>query len=202
LVCQILLSCIHGDIGRAHLRADNSAYGAANQAKRFLAPAEKALYDAGQLDVKLIKYCPPTLLLDGSVNLHCDSSVWRPLVEVVENYPLAFCDRRTAEAPDLVEIDRPQPGYVDHGCYVKYNPKQKWFWLSDQKATEPFIFLVWDSRTGGWLYYYYYTSGSHYSLTFLTAGSPHGAFFNSEETHSLPRQSVEVRLIALFKKEI
>jgi hypothetical protein len=73
-------------------------------------------------------------------------SVWRPLVQVVEDCPLALCDRRTVPKSDLVEADKIHHDHLEEGYYVKYNPAHQWYWLSEQKSNEVALFVTWDSE--------------------------------------------------------
>lgn len=132
--------------------------GALGQVYRYLTPGERELFEAGALRAKLV-------------------NVWRPLCDVVKQWPLAFCDRRTVCEDDMVEVDRPASRFVDYGCYIRHNPSQKWYWLSNQYPSEPYVFLVWDSASG--------------------VGAPHGAFINPDADCELERQSTEVRLLVL-----
>ncbi|KAK0646750.1 hypothetical protein B0T16DRAFT_414201 [Cercophora newfieldiana] len=140
---------------RVHI--DNTERGAVGQLRRFLTQAE-----ANTARIRLI-------------------NVWRPLCDVVEQWPLAFCDRRTISNNDQVEVDRPSSTFIDYGCYIKHSPMQKWHWLSKQSSSEPFMFLVWDSSSG--------------------VGAAHGAFRNPVASNDDARHSIEVRLIVLNERD-
>jgi hypothetical protein len=72
-------------------------------------------------------------------------SVWRPLVPVVEDCPLAFCDRRTVAKTDLVDVDKIHEDHWEEGCFIKHNPEHEWYWLSKQTSEEVSVFVTWDS---------------------------------------------------------
>lgn len=71
--------------------------------------------------------------------------MWRPLVPVVEDCPLALCDRRTVPKSDLVEADKIHHDHLEEGYYIKYNPAHEWYWLSRQRSDEVTLFVTWDS---------------------------------------------------------
>jgi len=112
-------------------------------------------------------------------------NIWRPLVPVVEDCPLALCDRRSVPKSDLVEADKVHEDHLEEGYYVKYNPVHQWYWLSQQRSDEVAMFVTWDS---------YHEQFSEASVP------PHAAFQNPEAKPGCrPRESVEVRLV-LFNK--
>ena len=73
-------------------------------------------------------------------------SVWRPLLEKIEDAPLALCDPNSVEAEDLLEVDRVTEHWVGEVYYVKHNPNQRWYWLRHMKADEVCIFTSFDSH--------------------------------------------------------
>jgi hypothetical protein len=72
-------------------------------------------------------------------------SIWRPLVPVVENQPLAFCDRRSVRTSDWEEVEKIQTAWIEESMYLRHNEGQKWFWLSNQTMDEVTAIVVWDS---------------------------------------------------------
>lgn len=77
------------------------------------------------------------------------SSLWRPLIEVVEDAPLVFADRRTVKRSDYIPFDRVLNDRVVEELYLLHRPYHNWFWLSKQKCTEPVMFITWDSLSMG-----------------------------------------------------
>jgi hypothetical protein len=73
-------------------------------------------------------------------------SVWRPLVSVVEDAPLALCDRRSLKKEDLVLVDKIHPGYWEEGLCIKNRPYHQWFWKPKMTSDEVILFLSWDSH--------------------------------------------------------
>ena len=73
--------------------------------------------------------------------------MWRPLVDKVETRPLAMCDPQTVAEKDVVRCDRLEGEWLSEIYVYKYNPKMKWYWLSDQTRDEVWIFVFWDSES-------------------------------------------------------
>lgn len=66
----------------------------------------------------------------------------------LEDSPLAFCDYRTVDKMDLVASDRVVPTRAGEVYYVKYNPKQEWYWLEHMSPNEPLMMIMYDSNAG------------------------------------------------------
>lgn len=75
------------------------------------------------------------------------NSTWRPLNAILEDRPLALCDSRTVETDDLETTDRILPDRETEMYYLHHAPQQQWYWLENQKSTEPLIFLMYDTMT-------------------------------------------------------
>lgn len=68
---------------------------------------------------------------------------------MVEDAPLAFCDRRTIQAEDFREVDKVHDDYVGENNYLQYREDQQWYYLAQQRVNEPAIFVTWDSEFSG-----------------------------------------------------
>lgn len=77
---------------------------------------------------------------------HLFNSVWRPLVEYVEDWPIALCDGSTIDPADLVEIDNVRRHYTGASMYALYNDNQKWYYMSKQRRSDVLLFKTFDSR--------------------------------------------------------
>jgi len=111
---------------------------------------------------------------------------WRPLIPVVEDAPLAFCDRRSVAIDEPVACDKVMEDYVDESFYLKYNPAHKWYYLSHQTQEEVAVFVVWDSKK---------------DETYLV-GPPHACFENPEApANAIKRESIETRFIVITKDD-
>lgn len=72
--------------------------------------------------------------------------MWRPLFHDVSNAPLAFCDRTSVNASDLVAADRVLPEYAGEIYYLRYSESHEWYWLSSQSPKEATMFISYDSE--------------------------------------------------------
>jgi hypothetical protein len=72
-------------------------------------------------------------------------SIWRPLVPVVREKPLALCDWRTVKSKDWELCDQIHHDRLDEAMYLKREEEHQWYWLPDQKDYELSLFVVWDS---------------------------------------------------------
>ncbi len=73
-------------------------------------------------------------------------SVWRPLKKV-ENWPLAFCDRKSVQKGDLIAADFVRRDYAGETYFLKYSPDYKWHYMSDQERDDVVLFKIYDSST-------------------------------------------------------
>lgn len=64
---------------------------------------------------------------------------------IVQDAPLALCDRRTTRREDLRPLDRSFPDEVIETALMVHRLEHKWFWLSEQTQDEALLFVVWDS---------------------------------------------------------
>jgi hypothetical protein len=68
------------------------------------------------------------------------------LTPVVENQPLAMCDRETVQDSDWEIVEKIQTNWIEESMYLKYNKQHKWYWLSNQTIDEVTCLVVWDSE--------------------------------------------------------
>jgi len=76
-------------------------------------------------------------------------NVWRPLVDPVENFPLALCDIRSIEANDMVEAERRAPNHIGEISLATYNPSHRWSYFADMRPDEVLLFKTFDSNCQG-----------------------------------------------------
>ena len=108
--------------------------------------------------------------------------VWRPIRRAVERSPLAICDARSVAASDLIAAERRHPGRVGEIYQVAYNPAHRWYWFPHMRPEEAIVFKCYDSLTDG-----------RARFTAHTAFEAPGI-----AATATPRESIEVRTIALF----
>ena len=76
-------------------------------------------------------------------------NVWRPLVNPVENYPLALCDVRSLKPADLVDTERRALNHIGEIQLALHDPAQHWYYYSDMRPDEVLLFKTFDSLDGG-----------------------------------------------------
>lgn len=76
-------------------------------------------------------------------------NVWRPLVDPVENFPLALCDVRSIDKNDMVDAERRAPNHIGEISLAIYNPNHRWFYFSDMHSDEVLLFKTFDSADDG-----------------------------------------------------
>ncbi|EGG06156.1 uncharacterized protein MELLADRAFT_63470 [Melampsora larici-populina 98AG31] len=107
--------------------------------------------------------------------------LWRPL-GVVKRNPITMCDWKTVDVINDQHACRPG-GPGGHECMQwHFNPKNKWYYLSEQKPDEVTVFVQYDSEVKG-----------HMTL-------PHASFQGSNEKDLPTRRSMEIRVMAVVPK--
>lgn len=81
-------------------------------------------------------------LLQGRVRV---INIWRPIDNVVEDYPLAFCDPSSVPPRDLVECDHVRRRFKSANMYMHFNPDHKWHYLGQQRPEEVLFLKMFDS---------------------------------------------------------
>lgn len=77
------------------------------------------------------------------INKPC--SVWRPLVDVVESYPISVCDSRSLRREDLVACDMIYPHITTEIYHILHNKNQQWYYLPAQQRDEVLLMKTFDS---------------------------------------------------------
>ena len=72
-------------------------------------------------------------------------SLWRPLVDVVQDLPLAVGDARTVSRTDLVEVEFIDSDSVRRSYIVRHNDKLRFYYLSRMTKEEMCVFKNFDS---------------------------------------------------------
>lgn len=73
-------------------------------------------------------------------------TVWRPLVAVVENEPLAVCDTQTILDSDWEVIEKILDEAVEESMYLKRRERHRWYWMENQTRDDVLVLSVWDSQ--------------------------------------------------------
>ena len=76
-------------------------------------------------------------------------SVWRPLVPVISEWPLALCDSTSVDrVNDLKPADIVKSDYVGESYVAFHNPTHRWYYISDQTFEEAWLIKLYDSKPG------------------------------------------------------
>ena len=76
-------------------------------------------------------------------------NVWRPLVDPVEDYPLALCDARSVDLSQLIDTERRAANHIGEVQLAVHDPAQHWFYYSAMRPPEVLLFKTFDSKNGG-----------------------------------------------------
>ena len=109
-------------------------------------------------------------------------NVWRPIAGPVRDNHLALCDASSLDADDLVPVALLYPERTGEIYYVRFNSAHRWWYLSDMRTDEAWVFKNYDSATDG-----------------RARFTPHTAFLDPHLRSAAPaRESVEFRAFAIF----
>lgn len=106
-------------------------------------------------------------------------NLWRPIIPIVENEPLAYCDVRTVEENDWEPVEKIQEDWIEESMYLKHRKYHKWYWCSRQTRDEALVFTIWDSDTPNR----------------RSASTAHGSVPLSHGPMARPRESIEMRFL-------
>ena len=76
-------------------------------------------------------------------------NIWRPLVDPVEDYPLALCDARSLNASELIATERRAPNHVGEIQLAVHSPQQRWYYFSAMRPHEVLLFKTFESIESG-----------------------------------------------------
>ena len=109
-------------------------------------------------------------------------NVWKPLVNKVEELPLAVCDVTSNQPGDLLAMDlkyRERDGEI---YVLRHAPEHRWVYFPEMDASHALILKTYDSETDG-------------RARFMA----HSAFEDpNTPENAIPRESIEVRTMAFF----
>jgi hypothetical protein len=107
-------------------------------------------------------------------------NLWRPLRGPVRDAPLALCDGRTVSARALRTVELRYPERTGEIYYLTHERAQRWYFASDMTVEEAWLFKNFDSAPGS------------------VQAAPHSAFTDPRHVQVAPRESIEVRALAIF----
>lgn len=109
-------------------------------------------------------------------------NVWRPIVGPVQRSPLALADATSVAPGDLIATDQVFPNRVGEIYHLAHNPAQRWFYAPEMTADEVLLIKGWDSLEDG-----------------RARFTPHTAFQLPDQDGAPPRESIEIRTIAVIE---
>ena len=108
-------------------------------------------------------------------------NLWRPIRAPLRDAPLAICDGSSVRPQNLEIVELRYPDRTGEIYYLTYDPGQRWYFASDMTVEEAWLFKNFDSAPPG--------PGSV---------APHSAFTDTRHSYVPPRESIEVRALAIF----
>lgn len=73
-------------------------------------------------------------------------SIWKPLWGPLTDWPLAVCDTESVRPIDLIASDVVTRTGFTENTLVYFNPRHKWYYLSNQTSSELMIFRQADTQ--------------------------------------------------------
>ena len=109
-------------------------------------------------------------------------NLWRPISYTVEDLPLGVIAAKFTVPDDFVTCAMYWPDRDGETWMSKHNPMHQWYYLSRMRTNEALLSKCFDSAKDG-----------------RARFAPHSAFEDpTSPPDALPRQSIEVRTVALF----
>jgi hypothetical protein len=108
-------------------------------------------------------------------------NLWRPIRGPVRDAPLALCDGGSVASHALRATELRYPDRTGEIYYLLHEAVQRWYFASDMSVDEAWLFKNFDSAPPG-----------------PGRAAPHSAFTDARHLHASPRESIEVRALALF----
>jgi hypothetical protein len=106
-------------------------------------------------------------------------NLWRPIRAPVRDAPLALCDGRSVTPEALRAVELRYPERRGEIYYLVHEPRQRWCFASDMTVDEAWLIKNFDS------------AGARVA--------PHSAFMDPRYPRAAPRESIEVRALAIFQ---
>jgi hypothetical protein len=116
------------------------------------------------------------------VSRYLQINLWRPIRSPVRDAPLALCDGASVAPESLRTVELRYPDRTGEIYYLVHQPGQRWFFASEMTVDEAWLFKNFDSAPPG-----------------PGRAAPHSAFSDPRYLHAPPRESIEVRALAIFR---
>jgi hypothetical protein len=118
---------------------------------------------------------------DQGVTRYLQVNLWRPIRGPVRDAPLALCDGATVTPHTLRTTELRYADRTGEIYYLVHEPGQRWYFASDMSVDEAWLFKNFDSAPPG-----------------PGRVAPHSAFTDPRQGDVSPRESIEVRALAIF----
>ena len=115
------------------------------------------------------------------VSRYLQVNLWRPIRGPVRDAPLALCDGASVAPHALRTVELRYPDRRGEIAYLVHQHAQRWYFASDMTVEEAWLFKNFDSAPRG-----------------RACAVPHSAFTDPRYPSVPPRQSIEVRALAIF----
>lgn len=119
---------------------------------------------------------------EAEVSRYLQVNLWRPIREPVRDAPLAICDGASVAPEALRAVELRYADRTGEICYLVHEGAQRWCFASEMAIAEAWLFKNFDSaraQAGG--------------------TAPHSAFSDPRHPFAPPRESIEVRALAVFR---
>lgn len=108
-------------------------------------------------------------------------NLWRPIRAPLRDAPLAICDGASVARASLRTVELRYTDRTGEIYYLLHEPAQRWYFASDMAVDEAWLFKNFDSAPPG-----------------PGGVAPHSAFKDPRHPAVRPRESIEVRALAIF----
>lgn len=109
-------------------------------------------------------------------------NLWRPIRGPVRDAPLALCDGSSVAPQALRAVELRYPDRTGEIYYLTHDPQQRWYFAADMTVDEAWLFKNFDSAPAR-----------------PVRAAPHSAFSDPRHRGGAPRESIEVRALAIFQ---
>ncbi|KAK6540581.1 hypothetical protein TWF694_009371 [Orbilia ellipsospora] len=107
-------------------------------------------------------------------------SVWRPLLPVIEAYPLSAASFTSVAPEDMVPIDVIYPHYAEESFEVRHNPNLRWYYKSAMTNEDIMVIKLYDNKMTDKTAYF----------------APHASWRDpAARKDAPPRRSIELRVM-------
>ena len=119
---------------------------------------------------------------ESGLSRYLQVNLWRPIRAPLRDAPLALCDAASVAPGALRAVELRYPGRTGEIYYLVHEPGQRWYFAPDMALDEAWLFKNFDSAPPG-----------------PGRAAPHSAFTDPRHRLAAPRESIEVRALAIFE---